>query len=99
MLPAVALLIIAPIGWIIGMRNNMVMNLGEDYTRLAKAKGLPDRTVALRYAARIAILPNVTGFALALGGILGGTVLVETIFNYPGLGRLLFEAVATGTTR
>jgi peptide/nickel transport system permease protein len=93
-LPAMSLLITGPIGWIIGMRNNMVQTLGEDYARLAKAKGLAERRIALTYGARIAILPNVTGFAIALGGILGGTVLVETIFNYPGLGRLLLEAVS-----
>ena len=57
-LPAVALLIVTPIGWILGMRNTMIMNLGEDYIRLAKAKGLPDRAVALRYAARNALLPE-----------------------------------------
>ena len=76
------------------MRNTMIMNLSEDYIRLAKAKGLPDRTVALRYAARNALLPSVTGFALALGFVLGGTILVETVFDYPGLGRLMGEAVA-----
>ncbi|MGZ4500800.1 MAG: ABC transporter permease [Nocardioidaceae bacterium] len=93
-LPAMSLLVTGPIGWIIGMRNNMVQTLGEDYARLARAKGLPERRITLTYGARIAILPNVTGFAIALGGILGGTVLVETIFNYPGLGRLLLEAVS-----
>ena len=93
-LPAVALLIVTPIGWILGMRNTMIMNLGEDYIRLAKAKGLPDRHVALKYAARNAMLPSVTGFALALGGVLGGAILVETVFDYPGLGRLMGEAVA-----
>lgn len=93
-LPALSLLITGPIGWILGMRNNMVQNLGEDYARLARAKGLPRRRIALTYGARIAILPNVTGFAIALGGILGGTVLVESIFNYPGMGRLLLEAVS-----
>ncbi len=91
-LPAFALLIVTPIGWILGMRNTMIMNLGEDYIRLAKAKGLPDRHVALKYAARNALLPSVTGFALALGGVLGGAILVETVFDYPGLGRLMGEA-------
>jgi peptide/nickel transport system permease protein len=93
-LPAIALLITAPLGWILAMRNNMVQTLGEDYSRLAKAKGLHERVIALDYGARIAILPSVTGFALALGGLLGGTLLVETIFNYPGIGRLLLEAVS-----
>jgi peptide/nickel transport system permease protein len=87
------LLIVTPIGWILGMRNTMIMNLGEDYIRLAKAKGLPNRDVALKYAARNALLPSVTGFALALGGVLGGAILVETVFDYPGMGRLMGEAV------
>jgi ABC-type dipeptide/oligopeptide/nickel transport system permease component len=93
-LPALALLITGPIGWIIGMRNNMVQSLGEDHARLAVARGLPERRIAFTYGARIAILPNVTGFAIALGSILGGTVLVETVFNYPGVGRLLLESVS-----
>jgi ABC-type dipeptide/oligopeptide/nickel transport system permease component len=93
-LPALSLLITAPIGWILGMRNNMVHTLGEDYTRLAQAKGLRPRRVALAYSARVAILPNITGFAMSLGGILGGTVLVEMIFGYPGLGKLMFDAVS-----
>ena len=67
-LPALTLMIVTPIGWILGMRNTMIMNLNEDYIKLANAKGLPDRVVALRYAARNALLPSVTGFALALGG-------------------------------
>lgn len=92
-LPALTLMIVTPVGWILGMRNTMIMNLSEDYIKLAKAKGLPDRVVALRYAARNALLPSVTGFALALGGVLGGTILVETVFDYPGLGRLMGEAV------
>jgi len=92
-LPALTLMIVTPIGWVLGMRNTMIMNLGEDYIKLARAKGLPDRVVALRYAARNALLPSVTGFALALGSVLGGTILVETVFDYPGLGRLMGEAV------
>ena len=93
-LPALTLMIVTPIGWVLGMRNTMIMNLSEDYIKLAKAKGLPDRVVALRYAARNSLLPSVTGFALALGGVLGGAILVETAFDYPGLGRLMGEAVA-----
>lgn len=92
-LPMIAMLVTGPLGWILAMRNNMVQTLGEDYSRLARAKGLGERSIALGYGARIALLPSVTGFALALGGMLGGTILVETIFNYPGIGRLLFEAV------
>jgi peptide/nickel transport system permease protein len=93
-LPALTMMIVFPIGWILGMRNTMIMNLSEDYIKLAKAKGLPDRTVALRYAARNALLPSVTGFAIALGFVLGGTIMVEDAFDYPGLGRLMAEAVS-----
>ncbi len=93
-LPALAILITAPIGWIMGMRNTMVQTLGEDYIRLAWAKGLRPRRIALRYGARNAILPSVTGFAIALGSILGGQVLIEQIFSYPGLGNLMFTALS-----
>ena len=92
-LPAASLLITAPIGWIMNQRNTMVQVLGEDYTRLARAKGLSERRIALAYGARNAILPNVTGFAISLGGLVGGSILVEQIFNYPGMGRLMFEAI------
>ncbi len=94
-LPAIAILVTAPIGWIMGMRNTMVQTLGEDYIRLAWAKGLKPRRIALRYGARNAILPSITGFALALGGILGGQVLIEQIFSYPGLGNLMFAALSS----
>lgn len=93
-LPAAAIMVTGPIGWLLGMRNNMVQSLGEDFARFGRAKGLSDRRLAIDYGARVAILPNVTGFALALGGLIGGTVLVEQTFNYPGTGRLLLEAVA-----
>jgi peptide/nickel transport system permease protein len=62
-------------------------------TRLALAKGIKPWKVALKYSARNAILPNVTGFAISLGGIMGGAVFVEGLFDYPGMGRLLFDAV------
>lgn len=92
-LPALAMLIVYPIGWILGMRNTMVMNLGEDYIRLARAKGVPDWQIALRYAARNSMLPQITGFAMALGSVFGGAMLVETTFDYPGLGKLMATAV------
>ncbi|REF37599.1 ABC transporter permease [Thermasporomyces composti] len=94
-LPALSLLITGPIGWIMSMRNNMVHTLGEDYTRLAQAKGLRTSRVALVYSARVAILPNVTGFAMGLGTIVGGTLMVEMIFGYPGMGKLMYEAISS----
>ena len=93
-LPAVTLLITAPIGFILGMRNTMVQTLGEDHIRLATAIGLSEKRVALGYAARTALLPSVTSFDLSLGALFGGSVLVETLFDYPGLGRLMAEATS-----
>lgn len=92
-LPALTIFITSLGGWILGMRNSMINVLGEDYITFAEANGLKGRTVALRYGARNAILPNLTGFGLALGGVVGGSLLVEGIFNYPGVGYLLYNAV------
>jgi peptide/nickel transport system permease protein len=93
LLPALTILISSVSGWILGMRNMMVTVAAEDYITVAHAKGLSGRRVALSYAARNALLPNVSGFALSLGFIVGGTLLVEIVFSYPGLGFLLFRAV------
>ena len=92
-LPALTLAITTLSGWVFGMRNNMINTLGEDYITFAEANGLRSRTVALLYAARNALLPNVTAFGLVLGAVVGGSVLVEGIFSYPGVGNLLFIAV------
>ncbi|MCA2214860.1 ABC transporter permease [Jidongwangia harbinensis] len=93
LLPALTILISSVSGWILSMRNMMVTVAAEDYITVAHAKGLSERRVALSYAARNALLPNVSGFALSLGFIVGGTLLVEIVFSYPGLGFLLFRAV------
>ncbi|GAA2499510.1 ABC transporter permease [Winogradskya humida] len=93
LLPALTILISSVSGWILSMRNMMVTVAAEDYITVAHAKGLSEKRVALSYAARNALLPNVSGFALSLGFIVGGTLLVEIVFSYPGLGFLLFRAV------
>lgn len=93
-LPALTLGLTSLSGWVFGMRNNMINTLGEDYITFAEANGLRPRTVALWYAARNALLPNVTAFGLSLGAVVGGSVLVEGIFSYPGLGNLLYIAVS-----
>jgi len=93
LLPAATILVSSVSGWILGMRNMVVTVSAEDYITVAHAKGLSERRVALSYAARNALLPNVSGFALALGFIVGGTLLVEIVFSYPGLGYQLFQAV------
>lgn len=92
-LPAATILVSSMSGWILSMRNMMVTVSSEDYITVAHAKGLSERRVALNYAARNALLPNVSGFALSLGFIVGGTLLVEIVFSYPGLGYQLFQAV------
>ena len=80
-------------GWLLSMRNTMISILGSDYVNLARAKGLSPARVALRYAARNALLPSVTGFGMALGFVLGGSLLTEIVFSYPGQGYLLVQAV------
>jgi peptide/nickel transport system permease protein len=60
---------------------------------MARAKGLPSRRIMVHYAARNAILPNLTGFAMSLGFVVGGAILIEYVFNYPGVGYMLLQAV------
>lgn len=92
-LPALTIFITGIGGSLLGMRNNMINTLGEDYILLAKVKGLPNFMIATRYAARNALLPIVTNFAMSLGGIVGGSLLMETAFAYPGMGYLMATAV------
>src|SRR5206468_11894373 len=77
------------------MRGAMVSVLREDFVAFARAKGLSARRVLFRYAARAALLPNVTGFGMALGFVLSGSLLTEIVFSYPGQGYLLIQAVRT----
>jgi peptide/nickel transport system permease protein len=93
LLPAATILITSIGGWILTMRNNMITTLAEDYVRMGRAKGLSDRRIMTAYAARNAMLPNLSGFAMSLGFVIAGSILVEYVFNYPGLGYLLYNAV------
>ena len=92
-LPAFTLLITTIGTWILTMRNTMITTLAEDYVRMARAKGLSGRRIMFDYAARNAILPNLTGFAMSLGFVLGGAILIEDVFNYQGVGYWLLNAV------
>jgi peptide/nickel transport system permease protein len=74
-------------------RSSMLEVLGQDYVRTARAKGLPERSVVYRHALRNALIPVVTILGLQLGTLLSGAVLTETVFAWPGIGRLLVEAV------
>ena len=71
----------------------LITTLAEDYVRMARAKGLSGRRIMVDYAARNAILPNLTGFAMSLGFVVSGAILIEYVFNYPGVGFMLLQAV------
>jgi peptide/nickel transport system permease protein len=75
------------------LRSNLLDVMGEDYIRTAKAKGLPERRVVLKHGVRSAVTPVVTMFGLDLGILLGGAILIEAVFNIPGIGRLAFDAI------
>lgn len=92
-LPALTVVVSSIAGWILGMRNMMVTVSSEDYVTVAQAKGLKERTVVFGYAARNAILPQMSSFALSLGFIVGGTLIMEMVFSYQGIGFLLYQAV------
>jgi peptide/nickel transport system permease protein len=92
-LPAGTVLIVSIGGWVLGMRNAMISTLAEDYVVMAEAKGLSQRRVMFNYAARNALLPNITAFGMALGFVLSGALITEVVFAYPGLGYQLLNAV------
>jgi peptide/nickel transport system permease protein len=92
-LPMLTLVVVLTGGFAVTMRNNMINLLGEDYIVMGRAKGLSDGHVMLWYAARNALLPTVSAFAISLGAVLGGSLVTEVVFNYPGLGSLLYQAI------
>jgi len=77
------------------MRSNMLEVMGEEFVTMARMKGLPEWEIMLRHAARNTLLPLVTAFALGFGASVGGNVVIETVFSWPGLGRLLVDAVGS----
>jgi peptide/nickel transport system permease protein len=91
-LPALTIVVGSIAGWIIGMRNMMLTTMDEDYVLIAAAKGLSNRRV-IGYAARNAILPSVSGFSLAIGFVVSGSLLTEIVFSYPGIGYVLLQAI------
>ena len=92
-LPSITIIISSLGAWILTMRNNMINVLAEDYITVALAKGLPLKRIKTVYAAKNAILPSITGFAMSLGFVVGGGLLTEMVFGYPGVGLMLFQAV------
>ena len=83
-LPAIVILVTSIGGWVLTMRNNMISTLSEDYVRMARAKGLSPLRIMFNYAGRNAVLPNLAGFAMSLGFVVSGAILVEYVFSYPG---------------
>ncbi len=94
-LPALTIVLTSMAGWMLQMRNVMITTIGEDYVLAAQAKGLSSRRVVMTYAARNAILPNLSGFALSLGFVISGALIMEIVFSYPGIGLTLYNAVTS----
>lgn len=92
-LPALAVVLVRMGFWALGMRGMMITTDGEDYMILAEAKGLRPWRIFWRYGIRNAILPQVTALGITLGSIVGGFVVVELVFTYPGMGYLLYRAI------
>lgn len=93
-LPVFTLSVLSVPGVYLTMRYSTLSVLGEDFIRTARAKGASERRVLFGHVARNALAPVVTVLALRLGYAFGGTVVIETVFSYPGLGRLVFESVS-----
>lgn len=93
-LPAITIVLTSIGGWVLTMRNNTITVVAEDYVRMARAKGIREWKIMWHYAGRNAIMPNLTGFGIALGFVVSGAVLVEYVFNYPGLGWMLLDSVS-----
>jgi peptide/nickel transport system permease protein len=94
-LPASTIVLVSIGGWMLGMRNTMIATSSEDYIVMAEAKGLRPARIMLRYAARNATLPAVTSVGMSIGFVVGGALLTEVVFAYPGLGYQLLGAVTS----
>jgi peptide/nickel transport system permease protein len=91
-LPFLTVFLVSLGGWAIGMRNLVIYELENDSSRYLRALGARERVVR-RYAYRAASLPQLSGLALALGVVIGGNIVTEIVFQYPGLGHLIFSAI------
>jgi len=94
-LPALSIVLVNFGYWALGMRGMMITVEGEDYMLLARAKGLAPFYVLYRYMVRNAILPQITAFAITLGTLVSGQILVEYVFSYQGMGTIIYNAIIT----
>ncbi len=92
-LPIMTWIIVHFGGWALGMRGNTISVLGEDYIAYAKARGIPGRRIVFTYIGRNAILPLFTSLMISLGFMFGGSIFIEYIFSYPGVGYMLYQAL------
>lgn len=92
-LPLSVLVLSGVLGWAWFMRGNLINIKTEDYIQTARAKGLSDNQVLFRHGFRNAVLPVITSIGMSVGGLIGGAVLVESVFSYPGTGTLIFNAI------
>ena len=95
-LPALVLALPGLAGTARLLRSSIIDTLGSDHVKAAVAKGLPQRRVIIRHVLRNSLIPVVTALGLSLAGIMGGAVLIEGIFNLPGIGQLIFNAAGVG---
>jgi peptide/nickel transport system permease protein len=94
-LPALSIILVSLGWWFLSMRSLITSLKGEDYILQAEAKGLSGRRILWAYAFRNAMLPQATGLAISLGHIVGGALITEVIFGYPGLGWLIYDAITS----
>ncbi|NLF28852.1 MAG: ABC transporter permease [Clostridiales bacterium] len=92
-LPLATLMILHLADYVLYTRGSIIDVMGEDYIRTARSKGMRERRVLWRHAAKNAMIPTITVAGLTLGSMVGGAVLTETVFSYPGVGRMIYQAV------
>jgi peptide/nickel transport system permease protein len=94
-LPVTTIVLVSIGGWMLAMRNTMITTTSDDYIVMAEAKGLSSSRIMLRYSARNATLPAVTNVGMAIGFVVGGALLTEVVFAYPGVGYQLLQSVTS----
>ncbi|HHY96171.1 MAG TPA: ABC transporter permease, partial [Firmicutes bacterium] len=92
-MPSIVVGLINMASWMRYVRSSMLEVLGSDFVRTARAKGLRERTVTYKHALKNCLLPLITLVGLAFPGLMGGAVVTESVFAYPGVGRLLYESI------